>query len=43
MTTTVAVIAIFRANPNQNKRSGDTGRDQLRLRLTSTGGPLLMV
>ena len=43
MTTTDAVITIFRANPYQKIRSADTARGYLRLRLTSTGGPLLIV
>jgi len=43
MTTTAAVIIIFRANPYQKIRSAGTVRDYLRLRLTSTGGPLLIV
>ena len=42
-TTTDAVITIFRANPYQKIRSADTARGYLRLRLTSTGGPLLIV
>ena len=43
VTTTAAVITILSANPYQKTRSADTERNYLRLRLTSTRGPLLMV